>query len=298
MKKGIRKSMFLVGMLGALTLVGCGEAKEKIEDKAAPTVTGTLQVAVLDVGKADCILFQTEQHNFMIDTAEKNNGKDIIKELQARGIEHLDFVELSHYDKDHIGGLRKLLDKGITVDTIYAADYACDSKDYRKTLEALEENNQELTIVKDKVELTMDDVLVEIYPAMKEDYSKGNANRFEDEETDNEFSLATMVKHGTNKMLFAGDACNERLPELSKQMNVESTFLKVPHHGRADDYTRQFLKDVNPQYAVITCSAKNMPDEAVVSNLKDVGATVYETENGRVDCVSDGKTLTINQIAE
>lgn len=295
-KEKFGRKLLAVAMSGALLLTGCTK-ETTIEEAPAPEVTGSLKVSVLDVGKADCILFQTETKNFMIDTAEKNNGKHIRKVLEARGITHLDFVEISHYDKDHIGGLRNLLKKGITIDTVYAPEYETESSDYTKTVEQMTESGLEFTYVKEKVSLTVDDVLFEIYPAMKEKYKEVN-NKFEDEETDNEFSLVTLVKHGTNRLLFAGDACNERLQEIPKQINPDVDFLKVPHHGREDDYTTSFLKKSLPEYAVITCSAKNVPDGSVLTALEGVGAKVYLTEDGQVDVECDGKTLTVTQTAE
>ena len=69
----------------------------------------------------------------------------------------------------------------------------------------------------------------------------------------------------------------------------------MPHHGRADNSTNTFVEAVGAKYAVITDSDKNLADEAVIKSLEKNGATVYETKNGQVDCVSDGKDLQVTQ---
>ena len=132
----------------------------------------------------------------------------------------------------------------------------------------------------------LDDVLFEAYPPQKNSYN----------EDDNDFSIVISVTHGDNKFLFAGDAEAERLTELPKQMDMEHTFLKVPHHGGLENNSEEFFAQVNPEAAVITCSEEEMCDSEVVSLLQNLGTEVYLTKDGQVDIVSDGKALSINQI--
>jgi len=278
-----------------LLVNGCSGKEEQMPEHAdAPEVTGNVDMSILDVGKADCTVIQTENYTMMIDTAEKNNVDDIEEFLTANNITKIDYLELTHYDKDHIGGVKKLLDHGLEINHIYAPNCEADSGTYEDMMEALEEHGLSLDYVEETVELTLDDLLVEIYPPMKDSYLTADSSP--DTETDNEFSLVTKFTHGDNKFLFTGDACNGRLKELSDQMNVDVDFLKVPHHGKGDDNSESFAKKVSAEYAVITCSNKNMPDEAVVSALEDTGAKVYETRNGQVDCTSDGKTISVTQV--
>lgn len=293
MHNWFKKCVSVAIVCGMLVCSGCGnESKKVIEDAKAPDVTGDVQVTVLDIGKADCIVIQTENYNFMIDTGEKKDADEIEEFLQENGITKIDYLELTHYDKDHIGGLRKLLKNGLEVEHIYAYDNEVASKDYDKMMEELDEHNLELEYVEDKKELQLDDLLVTIYAPMQDSYQTA-ANQ--GEEMENEFSLVTKLVHGENKMVFAGDACNGRLAELPEQMNLEADFLKVPHHGRADNSTSTFTKAVSAKYAVITDSDKNLADDAVIKSLEENGATVYETRNGQVDCVSDGKDLKVTQ---
>ena len=72
--------------------------------------------------------------------------------------------------------------------------------------------------------------------------------------------------------------------------------LKVGHHGGDTSSSAEFLQAVGPEYAVISVGAGNSyghPNDAVLSRLAAVGATVYRTDKqGTVCCASDGKTVT------
>ena len=80
------------------------ESGEKTEEKTAPA----LNIECLDVGKADAFVLYTASSCVMIDCGEKNDGKDIVDFLDVKGINRIDYLILSHFDKDHIGGAKKL----------------------------------------------------------------------------------------------------------------------------------------------------------------------------------------------
>ena len=104
-----------------------------------------------------------------------------------------------------------------------------------------------------------------------------------------------MVQHGIDSFLFPGDAEQTRLDELMAQTSVNCTFLKVPHHGRVEANSGVFFRAASPQYAVITCDSEG-PDSEVMSALNAVGAQVYLTSRGPVQCVSDGANpMTVTQ---
>ena len=71
--------------------------------------------------------------------------------------------------------------------------------------------------------------------------------------------------------------------------------LKVPHHGRKNAMSEKFFTAVSPRAAVITCEKKDMPDAAVVSFLKSLGAKVYGTVDGTVTITTDGTHFTVAQ---
>ena len=99
-------------------------------------------------------------------------------------------------------------------------------------------------------------------------------------------------------MLFTGDAgaeAEERI--LASGADVRADVLKVGHHGSAYSSTPEFIRAVSPRYAVISVGRDNLfghPARATIDTLRDIGATVYRTdEDGSVAISTDGFNTTI-----
>ena len=135
--------------------------------------------------------------------------------------------------------------------------------------------------------IVMDDVVLTIYPPKKLEY---------DEDKDNNRSLVTVLEHGKVRMLFAGDAEEQRIEEIYSQVeDLNFDLLKVPHHGHMEKNSDEFFHKISPDYAVICANEEDGPDDEAVEALEDTGAEVFVTGDGEVRCVSDGKKLTVSQ---
>lgn len=243
-----------------------------------------MKIDILNIGKADCTIIRSKDKTVIIDTGEKNDKDDLLDYLDENDIDTIDYLILTHFDKDHIGGAAKLI-KNKEIKKVIEPDYSKESKEYTNLIGALDEKDITPKVLTKNMSFELDDANFTIYPPLKSDYG---------EDASNEFSLVVSITHGNNKFLFAGDAQNDRLNELSSQIDdLNSTFLKVPHHGRLDENSNKFFKKVKPKYAVITCSDKNPPDDEVVKYLENIGTKVYLTSKGQVTCSSDGIELNI-----
>jgi beta-lactamase superfamily II metal-dependent hydrolase len=283
MKKFVHQAIIAVILAVSCMLTACSEKTNSTNVKKEKiTATDNFYVTVLDVGKADAIILRTKEHTAVIDCGEKGDGGDILDYLEENGIDYIDYLFITHFDKDHVGGAAKVI-KNAQIGTIIAPDYTGSNEEYEKYIEAAASVNITPISLTEQMSFTLDDVSFEVYPPQKENYK----------EADNDYSLVISAVHGDNSFLFAGDAEQERLKELESMDDLQHTFLKVPHHGRADKETNSFFEKVLPKYAVITCSKKELPDSAVTDELEKIGAQVYLTSDGTVNAVSDGKTISI-----
>lgn len=275
----IRKFCVLLAVITTISLSGC----QTQEQQPVPAVMGSLEINVIKAGKADAMIVQTQNHSLIIDCGKTDGGSKIVNYLTDNQIEHLDYIVLTHFDKDHIGGFSEVT-RHISVDSILVPNYESTKNAYQQYVSAVHENNLPVTVLTEDMSFVLDDCLFEIDPPKKNSY-----------DSENDFSLVLSVTHGENRFLFTGDAKEARTLELLQVFQGEYDFLKLPHHGRYNACTQKLLASVNPQYAVITDSNKNPAEEEVLDMLKQIGCQTYRTKDGSIHISSDGKTITITQ---
>ena len=269
-------SLFIPILIG-----GCNFSTSKVANENS--VKDNLDIVIFKIGKADSILLSMGEQTVLIDTGEDEDGEEIINYMEKSKMTTIDYLILTHFDKDHVGGADTILNE-VEVLNVITPNYESDSKDYKEYMTALEDHKiaplkltNVFTFKVGTAEFTID-------PPHKDSYSG-----------DNDYSLVISVDHGRNRFLLAGDAEEERLTELIELGNLEHTFLKVPHHGRYNDKSTEFFTLVHPKYAVITSSDKNPEEKEVIDALKQLGTEVYVTRNGDIFISSDGETIRINQ---
>lgn len=265
----------LISML--LFLSGCAERQAE-SGMQNPGV----KVTFFDVGKGDAILIETQAHTMLIDTGYDKTYRVIEKYLAAQDIRKLDYLVLTHFDKDHVGGADWVIKK-FEVGEVLQPDYESDAGQYLEYCAVIEEKGVQPVLVTESMQLTLDGAEFYIYPPQKQSYK----------EEDNDFSLVISMVYGEKSFLFAGDCEEVRLDELLDQteFDLSHDVLKVPHHGKKEDNSEEFLRAVAPKIAVITCSEEQPAGDKVCAVLENLGTELYLTSDGTVTCLCDGETL-------
>lgn len=115
----------------------------------------------------------------------------------------------------------------------------------------------------------------------------------------NNNSLVCRLKYKKFSMLFTGDieelAENEMISKYKDINILNSTALKVAHHGAKTSSKQEFLNLVKPEIALIGVEKNNNfghPSSQIIERLKKCGTQVLRTdESGEI-------TLTINRKGE
>lgn len=285
MRKVYNKSIIASMLLIMSLVVGCNTDSSISNNKTnTNTITDApLEITVLNTGSSDCILIEIEDKTIMIDTGLKSNGDYIVDSLNEKEITKIDYLILTHMDKDHIGGVPKVLDS-VTVSNVIAADYIKDSKQYTNYIEALSNHGISANLLHENLNLELNGAEINIYPAEKETYLESN-----------DYSIIVGITYGEYSYLFAGDAEEERLAEFVNSNEKQYDFVKIPHHGRYNSLSEAFITDINPIYAVITCSEKEPADDEELTMLQEKGIETYLNMNGDIIVKSDGKDISIEQ---
>lgn len=291
MKKNVIISL-LLSIVCVLT--ACTSTSTTPPPTVAPTPTITaepteqpiseLTVHFVDVGQADAAILQCEDDTMIIDGGNVADSSLIVAYLKKLNVPHIDYMVCTHAHEDHVGGLSAPLSV-MPVGAIYAPPAESDSKAYQNFKRKAADQNTEI-----------------IHPINYESFSLGSA-RVEilacpdNADNLNNTSIILKVTHGNKSFLFTGDAEREEEQTLLDKGMLKSDVLKVGHHGSDTSTSYTFLREVMPEYAVISVGKGNSyghPTNEVLSRLRDADVKVFRTDlQGDIIMKSDGDNISV-----
>lgn len=273
-------------LLNLILLTACHSGTTNKETPLPQTVDlsqAPLEVNILETGKSDCIIIEIKDKTVMIDTGLEKNRQKIIDFLNDEAIDTIDYLIISHLDKDHIGSSDFIMDH-ITVKKVIQPNYTRDTKQYNEYKKALDSHHLTPHYLTDDLTFELNGATFKIYAPLQEEYEQSN-----------NYSLITSVSYGNHSFLFTGDAEDIRLNEFLSTHPQHYTLLKLPHHGRYTNYLDPLLKATSPIYGVITCSKEEYADIEVLELLAQNQVNTLMTSDGQVTIKSDGTNLYVNQ---
>ena len=125
-----------------------------------------------------------------------------------------------------------------------------------------------------------------------------NASKLISENVLNNNSIVCKLHYKSFSMLFTGDieeiAERQILAEYRKNMQIlDSTILKVGHHGSKTSSTQEFVNIVKPKIALIGVGKNNKfghPNMEILERLKNSGSKIYRTDKfGEISVIVDSK---------
>lgn len=296
--KRYKKQLILL-TLSCVIFVGC-TIFERVEN---PQTSGsTMEMIVFGLGRADSFLIITENHTLMIDTGENQQGRAIVAYLEVQGITRLDYLIITHFDRDHVGGAHRIID-AVDVGTVILPNYSRTTNHVERMQNAMATADIQPLILTSDLQLTLDDVSFIINPADQPYFTFDTADDLDELQNDDEstpnsnnFSIIVAITHGENAFLFTGDAQSRRMREIltnAQLMHIDFDFLKVPRHGRYMGRSREFITTINPRYAVITDSNERPVDAEMLAVLNEIEAQIFFARSTGVHIISDGDTINI-----
>jgi competence protein ComEC len=115
-------------------------------------------------------------------------------------------------------------------------------------------------------------------------------------EPTNNDSLVLHVTYGATSVLLEGDAEAPIEQAMLAEPGLNSTLLKVGHHGSITSTRPDFLARVAPQWAIISCGLHNRyghPRHEVLEALEAAKVRTFSTDiNGAACFLLNGKSVT------
>jgi competence protein ComEC len=245
---------------------------------------GRLHVIFLDVGQGDAIFIQTPAGRQVL--VDGGPSETVLLSQLSRQMPFwdrtLDAVVLTHPDSDHINGLVPVLER-YQVEMVVFREIEHPTDTYAYWLQLLKVEGATIYQGEAGLRIELDDGLEMsvLYPG---------AELLPGTDANNS-SVVTRLTYGQVSVLLPGDI--EAVVEhqlVTDGVPLESTVLKVAHHGSCSSTTPEFLDAVDPEAVVISVGAENRfghPCDAVLERLS--GLPIYRTdEHGVIEVVSDG----------
>lgn len=296
------KECFSLGLIGGVDTQGTFDPKGTLNRAAAATVIYRLidatkrievvfstdsefEIHFIDVGQADAALVLCDGKSMLIDGGNAADSSKIYTYLKERNITHLDFVIATHAHEDHVGGIAGALNYA-TAGKVYCPVESYDSDTFGNFVKYVEKQNLSIAIPEKGDSFSIGSAKVDILAV----------NTTSDT---NNSSIVLKITYGKTTFLFTGDA--ERDVEqylLDGNVDLSATVLKVGHHGSETSTSYVFLREIMPEYAVISVGKGNSyghPSDEVLSRLRDADSKVYRTDlQGDIICKSDGENVEFN----
>ena len=247
-------------------------------------IPGPLKINFIDVGQGDSTFIVTPKNKtILIDGGGSENfdvGKNtLIPYILDRGYTKIDYIIISHFDQDHIGGILNVLEQ-LDVEKVIIAKQYKTSENYEKFKNIVNDKKISIQIVEKgdciKIEKEIEfEILWPDNEPIEENYLNNNA-------------IVAKLKYNDFSCLFTGDieaiAEKKILKEESNKLN--SNILKVAHHGSKTSTLLEFLQKVKPKIALIGVGKNNLfghPSEKTIENLNNLNVKIYRTdENGEI----------------
>ena len=230
-------------------------------------------------------MIQTPNYkNILIDGGDDNSHSIVYSYLKKHNVKNIDYIIATHFDSDHIGGLDNIINK-FNVLNIYAPNYETDTLSYKNLINSCTNKNLSLKYLNngDFINIENNINLTVLAPSYIQ--KENNLN-----------SIVFKIDYKNKSFLFTGDA------EASNELNIiknydlnDIDFLKVGHHGSSSSTTSEFLKEISPDVAVISCGYKNQyghPHKSTLDTLDKNNVLTYRTDIlGNIVFYSDGDTI-------
>jgi len=255
---------------------------------ALSTPDGLLHVVFVDVGQGDAIFVQTPGGSQLVvdggpspSTMTAAVGRRL--PLWDRTIE---LVVMTHPDEDHFAGLLPLLER-YQITQAMEPGIPDDTSLYLQWEKLIQSRQIPVVAARAGMQALLGDgVRVEVLNPPDPPLS-GRAS-------DNANSVVLRLGYGQVTFLLTGDLEAEGEERLIRQAaDLQSTVLKVSHHGSQGGTSQAFLAAVRPAVAVISVGADNRfghPSPEVLERLS--GVPVYRTDqHGTIELITDGRKL-------
>ena len=268
----------------------------------------TLKLHFLNTIWSDAILFESNNHYALIDTASSFYYPMIKDYLDSKNIIDLDFIILTHFHSDHYGNLARIVSE-YNVSKIYLKRYygldgstasgfqsneeyiENEFKKYHEIINACINNNTEIIYIdemaKSELDIPFNGYTLELYDilnTLNNIYNDKNSIYYQKKAfNENYNSIGIFIKANRYHIFLAGDStCSSNDYEPINKLSIKMVnkyynkhnanhidIYKSAHHGGGGTNSLELSKLLKAKYVIITNTNRWLDNWNTFNNLKD-----------------------------
>ena len=311
--RSLARWLLLAVCLVVSVLIGAdakGRNSHSSSARAVSSASKDLQIYFVDVEGGQATLFVTPSgQSLLVDTGwPDNNGRDadrIVAAAKKAGISKINYVLITHFHEDHVGGVPQLVQR-IPVETFIdhgenrETTDAHTVQDYQAYQQVLATGKYKHILAKPGDVLPIEGmhaVVVSADAATISDPVPGagqknpacdNAPKYPTDQTENRRSVGTLITFGTLRILDLGDLTHDEEMQLMCPVNKlgKVDIYIVSHHGWDQSSSPALVDGIAPRVAIMDNGEKKGGSPSVWDivekspRLKDLWQLHFSDEGG------------------
>jgi len=227
----------------------------------------------------------------LIDGGLPEKGPHVVSALKEMGVKRLDTLLVTHFHKDHAGGLGPILDQFLPISSeqgrrggiLLPLLPEAVEPEVAPVLRKIEERPYRVVRRRETILLSPSVRLEVLHPGTL----RGDPN---------DDSLVVKIIHREIVFLFMADigpAVQKELLEVYGP-KLKADVAKIPHHG--GEAVESFVQAVRPKRAILSVGPNpyGLPKEEVLEMYRRAGAQIHRTDlEGTLAITSDGSSLRV-----
>lgn len=233
-----------------------------------------LKIYCLDVNQGDAtLIIAPTGESLLVDAGKQEDAKKIVEVLGMERITEITYGVVTHFDGDHLLGLRLLKLKAITFAHPIFTN-GSDPKDYASDV------NPHKAIAPGETFKLGSEVTVTCLAAKRKVLGGSNSSAASGgSDADNANSVALLVAYQGFEFFVAGDLTSKVEQALVGAGSVaDIDVYHASHHGAKTGNGEELVEALAPEVSIISCgTAYNHPNKTVIDRLRDNESVIYQT---------------------
>ncbi len=208
-----------------------------------------LRLTMMAAGESDCMLLESGGEAMLVDGGSDKYRGRLLELLESRGLKRLKYLYNSHPHDDHIDGLYRAMQRGITAEAFLTPfGPGLPGRLHSRTLKTAKSRLIPVKVLENG-----------------ESFSLGSASltllRWTEGSTLNDQSGMLRVEVGETALLLCADVTGQAQKALLRQLSPEllrAEVVKAPHHGLTP-FVSEFLDAVAPELILVTNVPRRAP---------------------------------------